>query len=250
LRTQALAKPEVGDFLTKNFVSVHDKVGTFQVKVGSDGKTPNRNGGNVAAFFCTPTGYVIHVAAGPRTAEAFLAEAKWAVAVYSQIMSDRSLGAAQARADQIPRVTAALRQAHSQAHDLLNKPDQNVPGRELVLHEPPSDPKLKGLDDASRNQRKQVHKLFKTRAYEPLATIGPKVYTDILGEKVTNQDVQLSGAPEAKQAARTGQSLREFFDAGGSAGVSPPPAPDPAKTKTALPKDSKGEKRPWGGGQR
>lgn len=250
MRTQALAKPEVGDFLSKNFVSVHDKVGTFQVNVGSDGKTPNRNGGNVAAFFCTPNGYVIHVAAGPRTAEAFLAEAKWAVAVYSQILSDRSLGAAQARADQIPRVTAALRQAHSTAHDLLNKPDQSVPGRELVLHEPPSDPKLKGLDDAGRNQRKQVHKLFKTRAFEPLATIGPKVYTDILGEKVTSQEVQLTGAPEAKQGARTGQSLREFFDAGGSASVAPTPAPDPAKTKTSPPKSAQATKKSWGAGGR
>ncbi len=250
MRTQALAKPEVGDFLTKNFVAVHDKVGTFQVSSSSDGKTANRNGGNVAAFFCTPSGYVIHAAAGPRTGEAFLAEAKWAVAGYSQILSDRSLGAAQANAEKIPRITAALRQAHSSAHDLLNKPDQTATGRELVIHEPPSDPNLKGLDNAGRNQRKQVHKLFKTRAFEPLASIGPKVYTDILGEKVTTQDVQLTGAPEAKQAARTGQSLREFFDAGGAASVAPPPAPDPAKTKTSAPKESKGEKKPWGAGKR
>lgn len=250
MRTQALAKPEVGDFLTKNFVSVHDKVGTFQVNSSSDGKTANRNGGNVAAFFCTPSGYVIHAAAGPRTAEAFLAEAKWAVAVYSQILSDRSLGAAQARAEQIPRVTAALRQAHSSAHDLLNKPDQTVPGRELVIHEPPSDPKLKGLDDAGRNQRKQVHKLFKTRAFEPLAMIGPKVYTDILGEKVTNQDVQLTGAPEAKQAGRAGQSLLDFYSEGGAAKAPPPPPGDPAKPKSAPPNESNGNKKSWGAGKR
>ena len=172
------------------------------------------------------------------------------MAVYSQIPSDRSLGAAQARADQIPRVTAALRQAHSHAHDLFNKPDQAVPGRELVLHEPPSDPKLKGLDDVGRQQRKQVHQLFKTFAFEPLATIGPKVYTDILGEKVTNQEVQLTGAPEAKQCARKGQSLREFFDEGGSATVAPPPASDPAKTKTVPPKSSQATKKAWNGGGR
>jgi hypothetical protein len=239
LRTQALAKPEVGDFLTKNFVSVHDKVGTFQVSSSSDGKTANRNGGNVAAFFCTPSGYVIHAAAGPRTGEAFLAEAKWAVAVYSQILSDRTLGAAQARAENIPRITAALRHAHSSAHDLLNKPDQTAPGRELVIHEPPSDPNLKGLDNAGRNQRKQVHKLLKTRAFEPLATIGPKVYTDILGEKVTTQDVQLTGAPDAKQAGRAGQSLLDFYSEGGASKAAPPPSGDPAKSKSAPPKDTK-----------
>jgi hypothetical protein len=245
LRTQALAKPEVGDFLTKNYVSVHDKVGTFQVTSSSDGKTANRNGGNVAAFFCTPSGYVIHAAAGPRTGEAFLAEAKWAVAVYSQILSDRSLGAAQANAEKIPRITAALRQAHSSAHDLLNRPDQNVPGRELVIHEPPSDPNLKGLDNAGRNQRKQVHKLFKTRAFEPLATIGPKVYTDILGEKVTTKDVQLTGAPEAKQAGRAGQSLVDFYTEGGAAKAPPPPTGDPSKSKSAPPKDVKDSKKAW-----
>ena len=245
MRTQALAKPEVGDFLTKNFVSVHDKVGTFQVTSSSDGKTPNRNGGNVAAYFCTPSGYVIHVAAGPRTAEAFLAEAKWAVAVYSQILSDRSLGLVQGRADNVSRITAALRQAHSTAYDIMNKPDQTVPGRELVIHEPPSDPNLKGLDNAGRNQRKQVHKLFKTRAFEPLATLGPKVYTDILGEKVTTQEVQLTGAPDAKQAGRSGQSLLDFYTEGGAAKAPPPPTGDAAKSKTATPKDSKGDKKKW-----
>ncbi len=242
---QALAKPEVGDFLSKNFVSVYDKVGTFQVNSSTDGKTANRNGGNVAAFFCTPSGYVIHTAAGPRTSEAFLAEAKWAVSVYSQILSDRSLGVVQGRIDQVSRVTAALRSAHSSAYDLMNKPDQVLPGRELVLHAPPADPKLKGLDDAGRKQRKQVHQLFKTHAFEPLAMIGPKVYKDILGEKVSNQEVQLTGGSEAKQAGRSGQSLLEFFEEGGAAKASPPPSGDPAKSKSAPPKNLNDTKKPW-----
>ena len=214
MRTQALAKPEVGDFLSKHCVAVYDKVGTFQVNAGPDDKNPNRNGGNVAAFFCTPNGHVIHAVAGPRTAEAFLAEAKWAVTVYSQILSDRSLGVSQARADQVSRVTAALRQAHTNAADLLNKPSQSAPARELVVHEPPSDPKLKGLDDAGRKQRKQVHQLMKSLAFEPLAVVGPKVYTDILGETVTNQPVQLTGANEARQAAGNARNLVEFLSKG------------------------------------
>ena len=205
MRTQALAKPEVGDFLTKNFVSVYDKVGTFQVNVGPDGKTPNRNGGNVAAFFCTPSGLVIHVAAGPRTAEAFLAEAKWAVAVYSQIKSDRSLGSVRARADQNPRVAAALRQAHGQALELLTKPNPSAPGIELVRHQASSDTKLQGLEAAGLKQRAEVHRLLKTNAFEPLASVGPEVYTNNMGEKVTPQEVQLSGAPAARRTAQPGQ---------------------------------------------
>jgi hypothetical protein len=213
---QALAKREVGDFLSKHFVSVYDRVGTFQVNVSADGKTPNRNGGNVAAFFCTPNGNVIHVAAGPRTAEAFLAEAKWAVAVYSQSVGDRPRGLAMGSVEQGSRVTAALRRAHSSALDVLTKPNPFAPDLELIHHQPSSDPKLRGLEQGGLKQREQVHRLLKTRAYEPLAVVGPEVYTNILGEKVTEQPVQLTGAPEARQAARPGQSLAEFFAEGGS----------------------------------
>src|SRR5262249_45637450 len=163
-----------------------------------------------------PSGYVIHVAAGPRTAEAFLAEAKWALNTYTRIMTNRTLGYTQARIEQISRVTAALRQAHSEALHLLDHPDMSAPDRELVLHNPPADPNLRGLDDAGRRQRRQVHHLLTTRAYEPLTNVGPLVYTKILGEEVTNQPVQLTGAPEAKQGARTGQSLLDFYNQGGA----------------------------------
>lgn len=242
---QALARREVGDFLSKNFVSVYDRVGSFQVDIDSDGRT-KRNGGNVAAFFCTPNGYVIHVAAGPRTAEAFLAEAKWAVTVHSQIMSDPNWGRSQARIEQVSRVTAALRQAHSDALNLMNNPDSSVPGSELVLHEPPAAPSLKGLDEAGRRQRKQVHQLLMTRAYEPLANVGPLVYTRILGEKVTQQPVRMTGAPEARQGGRTGQSLLEFYAEGGAAGVaaSPPNPVAPSAPKAQPAKAPKAPARP------
>ncbi|MBI3465156.1 MAG: hypothetical protein HY000_19190 [Planctomycetes bacterium] len=104
MRTEALAKPEVGDFLSKHFVSVYDRVGTFTVSAGSDGKNPNKNGGNVAAFLCSPGGHVIHTVAGPRTAESFLAEVKWAVAVYSQILADRGIGLRQSQVEKGSRV--------------------------------------------------------------------------------------------------------------------------------------------------
>lgn len=208
---QALAKQEVGDFLTQNFVSVYDKIGTFQMNVDENG-TAQKNGGNVAAFFCTPKGYVIHVAAGPRTGEAFLAEAKWALAVHSQILADRTLGKSQARIDQVSRVTAALRWAHTEAFKSLSSRDPNAPRSELVWNKPPADPALNGLDEAGRRQRTKVHELLASRAYEPLTNVGPLVYTMILGERVTHQPVQLNGEVDAKQGARTGQTLLEFFN--------------------------------------
>src|SRR5262245_39976692 len=118
-----------------NFVSVYDKVGTFLINVQDDGRAM-RMGGNVAAFFCTPNGNVIHVAAGPRTAEAFLAEARWALAMYADVTSDNGFGKSPAR------VAVMLRQAYAEALELLNNPDSTTPGRELVWNDPPSDPRL------------------------------------------------------------------------------------------------------------
>jgi hypothetical protein len=211
LRVQALARPEVGDFLMKHCVAVYDKVGTFKVNVAPDGKTPIRDGGNVAAFFCSPSGYVIHAVAGPRTGEAFLAEAKWAVAAYTNIVGERGLGSAAMQSGQVPRVTPALRQAHGAALELITKPNPFAPGLELVHHKPSPDPAQRGLEQAGLKQREQVHRLLRSRAFEPLTVVGPEVYTKILGEKVTTEAVELTGATEARQAAGTGQSLVEFY---------------------------------------
>ena len=42
-----------------------------------------KNGGNVASYFCTPDGRVIHAVTGPVPAEELLAAARWAVDVSS-----------------------------------------------------------------------------------------------------------------------------------------------------------------------
>jgi hypothetical protein len=69
----ALASPEVGKYLNEYFVSSYQKVGTFRVVGGQ------KQGGNVAAYFCAPDGRVLHVVAGPVNAATLLHEAKWVV---------------------------------------------------------------------------------------------------------------------------------------------------------------------------
>jgi hypothetical protein len=69
----ALAKPEVGKYLNDYFVSSFQKVGTFR-KVGQQ-----KQGGNVASYFCTSGGQVLHVLAGPVDAATMLREARWVV---------------------------------------------------------------------------------------------------------------------------------------------------------------------------
>jgi hypothetical protein len=69
----ALNNPEVGKYVNEFFVSSYQKVATFKIVNG------NKQGGNVAAYFCAPDGRVLHCVAGPVDAATFLREAKWTV---------------------------------------------------------------------------------------------------------------------------------------------------------------------------
>ena len=72
----ALAKREVGDYLNEYFVSSFRKVGTFRIVNGQ------KQGGNVASYFCTADGRVLHAVVGPVDAATLLREARWAVETY------------------------------------------------------------------------------------------------------------------------------------------------------------------------
>jgi len=69
----ALANPQVGKYLNEHFVSSYQRVGTFRI-VGKQ-----KQGGNVAAYFCAQDGRVLHCVAGPVDAATLLREAKWVV---------------------------------------------------------------------------------------------------------------------------------------------------------------------------
>jgi hypothetical protein len=68
-----LTNAEVGKYLNSSFVSTYQKVGTFTINGGQ------KQGGNVASYFCTPEGRVLHAIAGPVDAEVLLREARWVV---------------------------------------------------------------------------------------------------------------------------------------------------------------------------
>jgi hypothetical protein len=73
LRVNALANPEVGKYINENFCCSFQKVATFRI-VGKQ-----KQGGNVASYFCSPDGRVLHCVAGPVDAATLLREAKWVV---------------------------------------------------------------------------------------------------------------------------------------------------------------------------
>ena len=55
----ALAQTQVGQYLDRHFVAAFQKVATFQINGG------NKQGGNVASYFCTPEGQVLHIVGLP-----------------------------------------------------------------------------------------------------------------------------------------------------------------------------------------
>jgi hypothetical protein len=69
----ALADEEVGHLISKHCICAYQKVGTFQIVNGQ------KQGGNVASYFCLSNGRVLHCVAGPVDAETMLREARWVI---------------------------------------------------------------------------------------------------------------------------------------------------------------------------
>jgi hypothetical protein len=88
----ALANPEVGKYLNEYFVASFQKVATFRI-VGDQ-----KQGGNVASYFCAPDGRVLHVIAGPVDANTMLAEAKWVVETTKKAMDEAKADGAKFKA--------------------------------------------------------------------------------------------------------------------------------------------------------
>jgi hypothetical protein len=78
----ALGNAEVGKYLNEYFASSFQKVATFRIVNGQ------KQGGNVASYFCAPDGRVLHVIAGPVNADTMLREAKWVVETTKRAMED------------------------------------------------------------------------------------------------------------------------------------------------------------------
>jgi hypothetical protein len=109
----ALANPEVGKYLNEYFVSSFQKVATFRIVAGGQ-----KQGGNVASYFCAPDGRVLHVVAGPVDAATLLREANWVVETTKKAMAEsKGDGAA---------FKAYFRKAHSERlrreHGLVVEP--------------------------------------------------------------------------------------------------------------------------------
>jgi hypothetical protein len=178
----ALARSEVGDYLNRHFVSSFQKVGTFRI-VGNQ-----KQGGNVAGYFCTPNGNVLSAIAGPVDAATLLREANWVVETRKMALLESHGGANRFR--QVFRQGHAERLPQQAATTMMQWSRQSMVA--------PSPMALTALLDSNTatwglDQQGQIHLLLARYPLIPLDQIYKVVFERILGEKVSTRPVEESG---------------------------------------------------------
>jgi hypothetical protein len=181
----ALADPKVGDYLNRHFVCSFQKVGSFRLVDGQ------KQGGNVASYFCTPNGGILDATAGPVDAAALLREARWAV-------ETRKMALLESHGD-VPRYRQFFRLAH--AEQLPPEPALARVNWQTMSLTPTPPAALAGLldNDATARQLDQQGKIHLLLALYPLAPLDQLykvVYDKVLNETVSTRPVaEGSGAP-------------------------------------------------------
>ena len=121
-----------------------------------------KNGGNIASYFCTPDGRVIHAVTGPVPAQELLAAARWAVDVSSDGKG----------VDDPDRIGAAHRQELERASRPVASPAE------------------------------KIHRLLASQPLPPLNEVYRTIFEDILGQRVSPPDTERVQAERAFAAAR------------------------------------------------
>jgi hypothetical protein len=218
----ALADPKVGKSLNESFAASFQKVATFKIVNGQ------KQGGNVASYFCAPDGRVVHIVAGPVDAPTMLAESQWVVETTKRLVKESAGDGA--------KFKALLRRAHADRlrrdHGLIVEPVTFDPpeaqdessaltyrdptGRPLAPKLPP--PPIDGPDVTFRAARPaadgaealglrpvadrggrrwglsnqgRVHHLLAGHALAKIETLYGTVFEGILGEKVSTKPVNV-----------------------------------------------------------
>jgi len=174
----ALANPKVGDYVNAHFVSSYQKVGTF--RINSRGQ---KQGGNVASYFCLPDGTVIHAIPGPVNAGTFLREARFAVETHK-------LAAANSRNDPV-RYRLNVRAAHADrlaVESRVHLPPEVLPGPRSTT--PPSTQPLRLTEVARLGNQAKVSALLAAYPLARLEAFYPVVWEQVLNEKLSAAPVQ------------------------------------------------------------
>ncbi len=163
----------MAEYFNETFVCTFLKVGTFQIVNGQ------KQGGNVASYFCVYDGGVVHAVAGKTDADTILREARWA---YETRKAART-AAAKLGTDELDlkKFTEKIRLAHVERYYSEATPGRGSANSPLPMYLP-----------KHRSQQAQTHWLLGRQPLAKLDTVYPIVWRDILNEK-------LSGLPVARQ---------------------------------------------------
>ncbi|HEV3256571.1 MAG TPA: hypothetical protein VG013_06820 [Gemmataceae bacterium] len=164
----ALAKKEVGDYLNEYFVSSFRKVGTFRIVNGQ------KQGGNVASYFCTTDGRVLHAVVGPVDAATLLREARWVVETFQVALLESK--------DDSSRFKAFWRKAHAERLRAEHGLDVT---------------KLKGGRQGwpALDQQGRVHLLLAAAPLVKIEQVYKLIFEKVLREKVSTNPVIQEGTP-------------------------------------------------------
>jgi hypothetical protein len=190
-----LAKEEVGKFVNKHFVSSFQRVGSFRIVQGQ------KQGGNVATYFCSTDGRVLHAIAGPVDAKTFLEEATWVVDATKDALQESKADATRFKelmrkkhAERLEekfgaRVTPVLKDQALQNLETATA-YRDAKGRPLapILPVPPIENQRevkKQLNNAGK-----VNRLFAANAMMKIEDLYGAIFEGILGETVTTKPVE------------------------------------------------------------
>jgi hypothetical protein len=161
-------------------VAAFQKVGTFRIAGGQ------KQGGNVASYFCTPTGQVLHILAGPVNGEALLREARWVVETWK-------LAVLEGR-EEVAQLRAFFRAAH--AERLRQEHGEHVRGQALATQEVPAalaalldHPRFRGM-----SRQGQVHLLLSAAPLPRVGEVYQVVFERLLGERISTSPVAVHAA--------------------------------------------------------
>jgi hypothetical protein len=218
----ALADPEVGKYLNEYFVSSFQRVATFRITAGGQ-----KQGGNVASYFCAPDGRVLHVIAGPVNAGTLLGEARWVVETAKKAIAESKGDGATFKVEFRKAHAERLRREHGLNVEALayDPPElaqdangaltyRDPSGRPLAPLLPP--PPIDGPDVTFRfaqaaagkapgaqpvsdrlgrrwtlGNQGRVHMLLAAYALVKIEKLYGSVFENILGEKVTTRPVEI-----------------------------------------------------------
>jgi hypothetical protein len=182
----ALANEQVGELLNRYFVSTYVKVAAFTLVRGQ------KQGGNVASYFCLPDGRVLHAIAGQVDANTLVYEMRWAMNVHKQA-SLEGLGdparyesvCRKAHAERLQREFGIERETVVRLHKFT--PTDGPEGTFTNTKDPLTTTKMQILEYHQRlDNRGRIHLLL---GLFPLAKVGDiytYVFESILKEKISS----------------------------------------------------------------